>query len=299
MIKSSGMLAAVILFGSGMCGFGQQPPVASGTPPTQNETPARDPLEFYRRNPDLMKRYFPQLYKTEIAQQTKAASPAVDPASAPTIPEIRFGGGTAEALANILKEAIHPAPNILISPGMNDIEFPAFELHNVTLADLFQALNNLSDKTGNWQLSGSNEPIWVLNPTQSDGGIATGRLSTVPYAQIDPLTGLPIGSKNDRTCSIFPLQRFLSDYKVDDITTAIQTAWGMMGNDKGAVMKYHKDTQLLIVMGTRDQLAIINEILRSLGEEMSGKESAKKAREPQRSNPENSNSGLVPNSSAK
>jgi hypothetical protein len=73
----------------------------------------------------------------------------------------------------------------------------------------------------------------------------------------------------------------------------------MMGNDKGAVMKYHKDTQLLIVMGTRDQLAIISDILRSLGEEMSGKESAKKAREPHHLNQEHSSSESAPKSSAK
>jgi regulator of replication initiation timing len=37
----------------------------------QQDTP-NDPLAFYRRNPELMKRYFPQLYNQEIAKQQKA-----------------------------------------------------------------------------------------------------------------------------------------------------------------------------------------------------------------------------------
>jgi hypothetical protein len=60
-------------------------PAAAGVPPGTvtpqgNSTPgASDPLAFYRRNPELMKRYFPQLYQqtygTNEAGATNSAPP--------------------------------------------------------------------------------------------------------------------------------------------------------------------------------------------------------------------------------
>ncbi len=35
------------------------------------ENAGHDPLSFYRRNPELMKRYFPQLYKAEMEKKTE------------------------------------------------------------------------------------------------------------------------------------------------------------------------------------------------------------------------------------
>lgn len=162
----------------------------------------------------------------------------------------------------------------MIAPKLRDIEIPEFELKNVTLADLFQALNNLSeDKSVQWQLSGSTEPIWVLTPTgPADGGGGTAASFGARYgmlmgstAGVDPLTGMPILSKNnDRMCQILPLGKFLGRYKVEDITTAVKTAWGMMGDDAGAQLKYHTDTKLLIAVGTTEQLSILSQVLSSL-----------------------------------
>jgi hypothetical protein len=39
---------------------------------SHQQEPPYDPLAFYRRNPELMRRYFPQLYKEEMAKQQKA-----------------------------------------------------------------------------------------------------------------------------------------------------------------------------------------------------------------------------------
>jgi regulator of replication initiation timing len=38
---------------------------------TVRKDEANDPLAFYRRNPELMKRYFPQLYKAEVEKQSE------------------------------------------------------------------------------------------------------------------------------------------------------------------------------------------------------------------------------------
>jgi hypothetical protein len=243
---------------------------ADGTPATPDSGEGYDPLAFYRKNPELMKRYFPHLF---VGNNPSANVPTPAQGPGTIVDSIKFPGGTAQALIDTLKSEIHPAPNVMIAPKLRAMEVPEFELQNVTLADLFQALNNLSeDKSAQWILSGSTEPIWVLNPVNnppSQGAPQPGYGSGMPggfgMASIarDPLTGQLISS-NARSCQILPVGKYLGKYKVEDITTAVKTAWGMMGDDAGAQMKYHKDTNLLITVGTAEQLSVLNQVLSSL-----------------------------------
>jgi hypothetical protein len=52
----------------------QRVQLASEQTPADPNAPY-DPLAFYRRNPELMKRYFPQLYKAQIANQAESQVP--------------------------------------------------------------------------------------------------------------------------------------------------------------------------------------------------------------------------------
>jgi hypothetical protein len=226
---------------------------------------AMDPLHFYRQNPELMRRYFPHLMSPEPGH-SQGGNPS--PAQGQLRGTFSFPGGTAEELVEALKKSFQPAPNIIVPPTLKHKPIPEFELQNVTLADMFQALNSLSeDKSIHWQLSGSSEPIWVLN---SAGGGNNAGLPQAGFAMgdrygagmgVDPLTGAPI---NSRTCQIIPVAKILKQYKIEDITTAVKTAWGMMGDDAGAQMKYHTDTKLLIVVGTPQQLNVLTQVLASL-----------------------------------
>jgi hypothetical protein len=232
-----------------------------------------DPLKFYRQNPELMRRYFPHLYQSQLAQDQGGQSSA---AQGQVRGSFAFPGGTAQELVEALKKNRQPAPNVIIPPKLKDTPIPEFELLNVTLADMFQALNSLSeDKSVQWQLSGSSEPIWVLNAVggANNAGFAPGfgpqpgfnpggRYGAGMQAgAFDPVTGLPM---NMRTCQIIPVGKFLKQYKIEDITTAVKTAWGMMGNDGEAQMKYHTDTKLLIVVGSAEQLNVLTQVLASL-----------------------------------
>jgi hypothetical protein len=83
-------------------------------------------------------------------------------------------------------------------------------------------------------------------------------------AAVDPITGMPLAANNGRVCQILPLGKYLTDYKVEDITTAVKTAWSMMGDDTGAQLKYHTDTKLLIAVGAPSQLSVLTQVLGSL-----------------------------------
>jgi hypothetical protein len=198
----------------------------------------------------------------------------------PVIKSIRFDGGSPEELIRALRIALHESdakahgPNVLISPSMKDAKLPAFELQNVTFTDIFQALNNVSDtsSSGKWVLSGSSEPIWVLNPVQPPH--IYGVPAAIPISNYTPGSRPPSGTRVS-SCQIFPVARFLTNFKIDDLTTAIETAWGLsptVQKEPPGTLKFHKDTELLIVVGTEEELRLVTEVLTSLRQEIGEKE---------------------------
>jgi hypothetical protein len=196
---------------------------------------------------------------------------------AAVIPDFFFSGGTVKEFIEVLRQngrkAGLPPLNVILTEDMRDQPVPQLELHSVGYADVFEGLNQLnsSDKNGKWRLSAPGDSsVWVLS----------GGWPREPMMQNDPLTGLPLGPggkppEPPKNCQIYQLQRYLTKYKVEDITTAIHTAWGMVGVEKGAELKYHKDTSLLIAVGHQDQLEIISRVLHSLEEGLALGDNAK------------------------
>ena len=242
---------------------------------TPTPTPAPLPSNPYANNPEVMQRYFPHLVQSN-SPGSRTTVPAgvsfdykLERNVEPTF-NMKFEGGPAEFFAQMVADIFSkanpdsPRPNILIAPELMDKPIPPFELHDVTLADLFEALNSLSGPgQGRWELTGSKQPIWVLNPPAPTGFMQPppptsfqSRLHSVGQRQRS--------APEERQTMVFALGKYLQAYRVEDITTAIQTAWEMMPEGAMADLKFHKDTNLLIAVGPRDRLMIINEILKSL-----------------------------------
>jgi hypothetical protein len=55
-----------------------------------------------------------------------------------------------------------------------------------------------------------------------------------------------------------------SSYTVEDITTAIQTGWKMLGETNMPNVSFHKDTKLLIAFGEEEKLKLIDDVLSQL-----------------------------------
>jgi len=56
----------------------------------------------------------------------------------------------------------------------------------------------------------------------------------------------------------------LESFTIEDITTAIETTWKMLGSDPLPKMSFHKETKLLIVVGTEKDLSVVNGVLEQL-----------------------------------
>jgi len=75
--------------------------------------------------------------------------------------------------------------------------------------------------------------------------------------------------QESKVCQFFQLAPYLDTYKIEDITTAIETGWKMLGETERPEIKFHKDTKLLIAVGEPSKLVLIESVLTQLKQEKS------------------------------
>jgi hypothetical protein len=73
-------------------------------------------------------------------------------------------------------------------------------------------------------------------------------------------------ARRDEICRFYSLTPYLEQEiaTVDDITTAIDTGWKMLGESSPPKISFHKDTKLLIAVGEPSKLEIIDSALKAL-----------------------------------
>ena len=195
------------------------------------------------------------------AQQPDAspeAAATATPQAKPVQPEwvrmnIDFAGGEPADLLAAIKKASNQTPNVLIHPDARNVTIPPFKLRDVSAAQIFIALNTLSEPP-------FTNGYWKAAPLP-DGEIWTLTRPHTASQKIDPTTGIPVTLKN---CKVLNLTMVLGDYSVDDVTTAMKGAWDLLNSSETPVVKFHKDTKLLMIVGDDRQLMVANDVLREL-----------------------------------
>jgi hypothetical protein len=176
----------------------------------------------------------------------------------------------------MIAEATGRPLNVIIPDELAVTSIPSIKLRNVTVPQLFAALAQASRKEvariGGYNPSmpgGVPNPVYQFHTT-SYGFFTQGDQNpdSVWYfrAERPPVIPDPAPPVRPKTCRFFQLGPYLDDYKVEDITTAVETAWKMLGrtNEDQPEMKFHKDTKLLIVVGSEDKVSMIDAVLKSL-----------------------------------
>ena len=161
----------------------------------------------------------------------------VRPADTETF-DLKFPGGSPSELVAAIESA-GVKVNALIQPGMEKVRFPNLDFRDVTAANVLTAVSMLDNgRSARWLYS---DRVWVL---------------TAP--------------PTNRRPQVFYVGHLLSQLKIDDITTAIQTTWQMAGKPATAEMKFHEETRLLIVLGEPQQLESVSEVLGQLMNSIAG-----------------------------
>ncbi len=145
-------------------------------------------------------------------------------------------------------------------------------MNNVNVQELFQALEAASRKSeayitgtafGGGGLGRSSNSYQIANTAygfRTSGSISDDSVWYFFYEK----PALPTLVEN-KACRFYSLTPYLdSGLSVDDITTAIQSGWKMLGEKETPTISFHKETKLLIAVGEPGKLEIIDSVLQAL-----------------------------------
>jgi hypothetical protein len=190
-----------------------------------------------------------------------------------------FPGGTPKELVAAIQKAMARPLNAIVPDEFADTRLPALKMTLVNVAQLFRALEAASRKEEAFQtgrgggFGGGGRSFggsYTISSTAC-GFRTEGKPSddSIWHFYVDK-PGLPLASfppeQPPKVCHFYSLAPYLDrGLSVDDITTAIQTGWKMLGDTSPPTISFHKETKLLIAVGEEDKLGTIDAALHALG----------------------------------
>jgi len=206
--------------------------------------------------------------------------PGLHPYQSPPAPQLThfdldFPGGTPSHLVKEIETASGKPLNAIIPPEDENLLIPPLKMRSVTVPDLFTALTFATHKTanvvtgtyigGDGKASSQYQQVQIAYGFKTEG---TPRDESIWYFyNYTPPPPPGQEPKPDRICRFFQLEHILETYKIEDITTAIETGWKMLGAGHDFTppeISFHKDTKLLIAVGEPEKLHLIDTVLEQL-----------------------------------
>jgi hypothetical protein len=174
-----------------------------------------------------------------------------------------FPGGTPRQLVEAIEKASGGPLNAIIPDENAALHLPPMKMRSVTVVELFEALQSASRKTlpyisGNYP---DGSPQYGFSEAYYGFRTQGTPKSESVWSFFYNKPSIPL---NPSACRFYQLAPYLETFKVEDITTAIQTGWKMLGETNPPTITYHKDTKLLIAVGEKDKLQLIENVLSQL-----------------------------------
>lgn len=190
--------------------------------------------------------------------------------------DLDFPGGTPKELVSAIQKALGRPLNAIVPDEYADFKLPALKMSNVNVQQLFSALQEVSHKSeavetssyyGGGQFGGYRSMQVVSTSYGFRPGPGETTDDTIWYFYAEKPALPTISRPNaDKVCRFYSLKPYLDQHiaTVDDITTAIETGWKMLGETSPPKISFHKDTKLLIAVGEPNKLETIDAVLKAL-----------------------------------
>src|SRR6185436_5500908 len=192
--------------------------------------------------------------------------------------DLDFNGGNPEQFVEAIRSSLKGPLNVVLPNNQNEVHIPPLKMRQVNVSELFNALGRVSTRSVAYQIGYTD--YTAPGPQYSVPGQSMNRRSTVStyneqysFSTEPPITQnsiwyLVISSRpqtsENKVCRYYQLAPYLKNLKIDDVTTAIQAGWRMLGVSPAPELNFHKDTSLLIAVGDQQKLDIIDAVLAEL-----------------------------------
>jgi hypothetical protein len=183
-----------------------------------------------------------------------------------------FQGGPVEVFVLHLQDALKKVDenffiNIIVPPEFQETPLPPLKLRNVDVLQLFKALELASQKmvaynAGSYSFNGIMPQPIQQTGTKRYGFTTTGpitRNSIWHFFAEEPPRVAPV-----RMVRYFQLGPYLTQFTMDDIGSAIEAGWNLLGEKNTPKLNFHQDTKLLIAAGSAEHLEMISTMLKEL-----------------------------------
>lgn len=213
----------------------------------------------------------PSSFSSRLQTLIQQATPSPAPEQEHPLPRfsLDFPGGTPAELVAAIGKATGSPLNAIVPEDLADTKLPAVKMNNVDVAQLFSALVQASRKSEVVQSGGPGfgGGYGTYQIHQGSCGFRTEGKPTADsiwyFFAEKPV--IPPSAAPPKVCRFYSLAAYLDrGIKVDDIMTAIETGWKMMGNTSLTTLKFHQDTKLLIAVGEPSMLETIDAVLKAL-----------------------------------
>lgn len=199
-----------------------------------------------------------------VGQQAQSGIPAALPrtqAANPDLPrfDLDFPGGSPRDFVRALNEPLKGSLNVILPGDVDDIEIPPIKLKQVTVQQVFDAIQRASERTVSFPNMGGGISQQTENYMFMTSGAVTEN-SVWAFRAFRPITASQSMTQGYR---FYQLGSYLDAMKIEDIITALQTGWEML-NKQGAKLKFHPETKLLIAVGQPSDFALIDDVLKEL-----------------------------------
>jgi hypothetical protein len=164
----------------------------------------------------------------------------------PTAIDLVFAGGGIEELVNAVKKASPRPVNVSISSDAKRAIIPALSFKGAEVFTIFEAACRASSDVGFALSVTGNDALWhivAVEPLQAPANPSLSRVNTRSQA--------------------FPINPLVTDKQsLDDVMAAIQTMMDLSGEK--VVMKFHKETGMLMVRATEERMLELHNLLSEL-----------------------------------
>jgi hypothetical protein len=193
--------------------------------------------------------------------------------------DLNFPGGTPRELVKAVEKATGKPLNTIIPEEYADLKIPAVSVKSMTVAQLFEVLIQASKKTERFivldprdrSIGGNGSDVFAYDSTygfRTEGVPAENSIWYFYWDRGDrSVARAPWQVISSTVCKFYQLEPYLeAGYTVEDITTAVETSWKMLGVTKPPQITYHKDTKVLIAVGEEDKVKLIGDVLKQLSQ---------------------------------
>ena len=186
--------------------------------------------------------------------------------------DLDFPGGTPGQLVTAISKASGHPLNAIIPREDEAATLPPLRMRSVDVVQLFSALELATRRTVQVPVGVGNNFNYLnvsygfrryLPGTMPSGEGEAANQDTV-WAYYDTRAEAQYRPPPVRIARFYQLNPYLKEHSVESITTAIETGWKMLGETNPPTLSFHKDTGLLIAVGTAERLQVIEQVLQNL-----------------------------------